>query len=139
MEWDSKALEPISQTDEYGRLFYKCDTLDQDSNSSEPDDPNNRVPCTRAEANLISSETEGGRHRPVLDIDIPCQYVPSTTEGHGHLYFGNAMSWDTYEKLLTALKDAGIIQLGYWAKSLERKATFVRPPWIKKPEKKDVP
>ena len=131
--FDVSPIAPDSLTDEVGRKYYKCENLDANSDINAPDMAEGRSECTRAEANLISSETNVGTHKPVLDIDIPCRYVPSSTEGHGHLYIDSPLPWVAYEKLLTCLKDAGIIQVGYWKRSLERKATFVRPPWIKKP------
>lgn len=71
-------------------------------------------------------------HRPVLDIDFPAKLVPSSTPGRFHLYLDKPMSWAAYEKLLTALADAGIVERGYVRASIERGATFVRLPWIKK-------
>lgn len=44
--------------------------------------------------NLISSLCDDEMHRPALDIDVPCRVVPSSTEGHCHIYFDTlALSW----------------------------------------------
>lgn len=71
-------------------------------------------------------------HRPVLDIDIPARLLPSSTPGHHHLYLDIDVPWDKYEALLKALADARVIEEGYVLAALERKATFVRLPWVKK-------
>lgn len=123
--------------DEQGRGFYFVEDLDKRDRSGSSDDLNaidreRRVPVTKDEANLISSQCQDGLHRPVLDFDIPARYVPSTTEGHGHLYIDLGLDWEKYEKLLVALGDAGILEDGYVKAALRRKATFVRPPWVKK-------
>lgn len=73
-------------------------------------------------------------HRPVLDIDFPVKLVPSSTEGHFHLYLDKEMPWSTYKNLLNALAAAGIIEKGYAAASIARGYSTVRLPW----EKKDI-
>lgn len=71
-------------------------------------------------------------HKPVLDLDIPAVLLPSSTEGHFHLYIDKEMSWKSYKKLLTVLAEVGIIEEGYLRASVARKHTAVRLPWIKK-------
>jgi hypothetical protein len=86
------------------------------------------------DANVIASRIGGGRdHFPVLDLDIPHWYVQSSTPGHAHLILGVRVTRDGYDKLLTALERAGIIQYGF-AESGRRSefGTTVRLPWIKK-------
>lgn len=85
------------------------------------------------EYNLIGSLCNDGRHRPVLDIDIPVRLVPSSTQGHGHLYLDtDPMSWDDYQELLGALAKAGIISDDYKAHSVRNGMTLVRPPHHRK-------
>jgi hypothetical protein len=87
-------------------------------------------------ANIVSSELSGlweGWHAPALDIDIPCEFIPSSTEGHGHLYFPQTrLTWEQYEKLLDVLDECGIIEPGFCAASKERKATYLRLPGVVK-------
>lgn len=68
------------------------------------------------DANLVSSiayeMVSGSYHYPVLDIDMPCELLPSTTPGHHHLVIQKLMSAEKYEALLNALRDAGILQQG---------------------------
>jgi len=71
-------------------------------------------------------------HKPILDIDFPAKLVPSSTEGHFHLYLDKELSWEQYEKLLRALADAGIIEQGYANASIERRYSAARLPWVKK-------
>jgi hypothetical protein len=73
-------------------------------------------------------------HRPVLDIDFPAHLIPSTTEGHFHLYLDKAVTWEKYERLLTVLGEVGILEQGYVDASIARGYSSVRLPWVKKPE-----
>jgi hypothetical protein len=125
----------MSSTDEFGRKFYFCEGLDDGGNSDEEDHSEKRTECDRDSANLISSDCGQGVHAPVLDIDFRCRLFPSSTDGCFHLYIDKPMAWDTYEKLLLAMQEAGILQPGFVKNSIARKATFVRPPWVKKPAK----
>lgn len=72
------------------------------------------------------------QHRPVLDLDFPAYVVPSSTDGHCHLYLDRAMSWETYRTLLHALAAAGVLEQGYVGASVDREHTTVRLPWVKK-------
>ena len=74
----------------------------------------------------------GDRHRPVLDIDFPAHLVESSTPGHYHLFLDKEMSWPEYAKLLLALQHAGVLQQGFVNASLQRGASHVRLPWVKK-------
>lgn len=86
-----------------------------------------------SEANLVTSATgKGDWHLPVLDLDIPHKYVPSTTEGHGHLYLDAPVRWDDYRALLETLGRLGILEQGYVRASVAKGATMVRKPGVKK-------
>lgn len=99
---------------------------------------------TQTEAQIVSSllvdETgvadaiygKGGLHRVALDIDLPVVVMPSTQEGHFHLYIDKEMTWEKYEKLLFALVEAGIVEPGYHDMAKKRRATHLRTPWTKK-------
>lgn len=84
------------------------------------------------EAHVICSQRADGMHRPILDIDFPVHVVPSSTEGHFHLYLDKPMDFDAYQELLKALARAGIIESKYASVSLARGYTSVRLPWIRK-------
>lgn len=71
-------------------------------------------------------------HRPVLDIDFPAKLIPSSTEGHFHLYLDKEMTWEQYEKLLLALVEADILEPGYVSASIARGHTCVRLPGVSK-------
>lgn len=73
-------------------------------------------------------------HRPVIDLDVPHTYVPSSTPGHGHLYLDVDLTWAKYEALLEHLQDLGIIQPGFLLSAKANKASAVRLPWLRKPE-----
>lgn len=94
----------------------------------EPSDPR---------AMLVSSEADsefGELHYPALDIDFPAELVPSSTEGHFHLYLDCGMKWRTYKRLLKELARAGVIEKGYYGASVARGATMLRLPHVKKGE-----
>lgn len=113
--WYSPSLQDSSMLDEQPELL-------------EPDDEH--------PYNLVSSLCEDGFHRPALDIDIPVQLVPSSTEGHFHLYFpATKLTWEEYLLLLKALADAGIIEQNYLKHAMRRKQTTLRPPHVKKERK----
>lgn len=84
------------------------------------------------EANLVSSLTSKGLHRPVLDLDFPCQLVESSTPGHYHLYLETEMGWSEYDELLECLTRLGLLEQGFYTASQKEKQTYVRPPWVKK-------
>lgn len=133
------------------RIFFRLDTLDE-STSYEAEQPNTfRVPCDEADANLVSSLCKNGKHMPVLDLDgmdpmtaiervtellglrhFPGRAVPSSTDGHYHLFVDHEMEWQDYSKLLDVLVFEGVIQAKYASASKERQATFVRKPGIYK-------
>lgn len=71
-------------------------------------------------------------HRPILDIDFPAMLIPSSTEGHFHLYLDRPMKWKVYKKLLQALAEVGIIEPGYAGASIERRASYLRLPGVPK-------
>lgn len=130
----------MSDTDEFGRKFYFCEDLDRSVDSKSDTNAwfKEQETADKDHANLVSSICADGMHRPVLDFDFPCRLIPSTTPGNGHLYIDKPMTWEAFEALLTALRDAGLLQPGFVKNSIKRKATFVRPPWIKK-QPKDAP
>lgn len=74
-----------------------------------------------------------GYHKPVLDIDFPAALIPSSTEGHFHLYLDKELTWDNYVELLKVLAKCGIIEQGYANASIDRTHTSARLPWVKKP------
>ena len=76
--------------------------------------------------NLISSKTTDGRHMPIIDLDFPHSYVPSSQEGHGHLYLDVPISRWRYVVLMTGLFVGKQIELGYYVWSLRRGGNFVR-------------
>lgn len=117
------------------RLFHKAnlDSVPEYGNDGMPIEKIAEVKSVE-DANLISSKITNlaGWHAPVLDLDFPCVLVKSSTPGHYHLYLNKIMSWERYVKLLKALKDAGLIEEGYYQASIARGATFVRPPGVHK-------
>lgn len=117
----------------WGRRVYEVDEWKLGSSrNGQPNWNDGRVEVTFAEdAVLVSSEQlENDGHLPVLDLDIPHHYVPSTTPGHGHLYLDTPLTTFEYGELLEVLQRLRIIEPGFRQGFIERGATFARLPWI---------
>ena len=123
------------------RLHWQARTLEITTKSDRPlwrellayrlaDD---RCECSALTANLVSSRTTDGTHLPVLDLDLPHQYVPSSRPGHAHLYLDVELGRLRWLLLMTVLYWCGIIDKGFFWWSLRRGANFVRVPGLYKP------
>lgn len=91
-----------------------------------------REPCDGDGANLVSSHLPDGRHAPVIDLDVPHSYAPSSTPGHAHLYLDVPMPRWRMWALLAGLRASGVIEPGFFWWSLRRGGTFVRPEGVRK-------
>lgn len=87
-------------------------------------------------ANLVCSDIKGSEdgswgskpmHKPVIDIDLPCQLVQSSP-GKFHLYIDHEVAEAAYWKLLEAFVTAGIVEDGYVSASRRRGYSAVRHP-----------
>lgn len=102
--------------------------------------PRGFVPENSSLANVVTSLHENstwateGRHALLLDLDIPATLVPSSTEGHNHLYIDvpDGIPEDKWLVLIRALADAGVIEEGYAQASIERGYTALRLPGVTK-------
>lgn len=111
-----------------GRLYWYSEKLETDPGWED----NMKLVSSSAAANLIGSLTETGKHKPTLDIDLPCQLVESKTEGHYHLYIDKELTHDQYERLIETLADLGIVSEGIRKQFRKRGMTCLR----SKPENK---
>lgn len=88
------------------------------------------------QANAISSEYGSsfwkGKHMLFLDLDIAHVYVPSTTEGHGHLIVQTMLSQEAMQECLDVLAKHGVVQEGFAKAAAHRKSAWLRVPWFKK-------
>lgn len=98
-----------------------------------------RAPSSIEDATLISSEIfrtsekrEDTWHQVLLDLDMSAKIVPSSTPGHGHLYINKVLRHDQYYYLLTALRNAGIIESGIVKQFEKHGCTTLRLPHVKK-------
>lgn len=91
---------------------------------------------TMAEADVVGSLTEGCgslTHQLAIDLDHQCYLVPSETSGHFHFFIDRPIEHDAYMALLEALKNAGLIEEGYFLAAKARGQTFVAVrPWKKR-------
>lgn len=89
------------------------------------------------EANVVTSKRDkGNMHALLLDIDVPAYLVPSSREGHSHLYIDVVADTAAYMNLLDALAACGVIEEGYASASRKRGMTVLRLPWVKKSQGK---
>lgn len=78
-------------------------------------------------------------HMPVIDIDHPCRLVPSSTEGHFHLYVDVPMTKREMLRLLDALVVAGVVEEGFAEGAHHRGMAMVRKPGVKKGDSRIEP
>jgi hypothetical protein len=122
------------------RVYRVVDFIDPDY-----DNQNAGVIVPEQDANIVTSEltAPGNWHAPVLDLDIPHRYVPSSTEGHGHLYLDIAVPFDQMMEWLDKGVELGIFETGWYNAALTRGFTAVRKEGIVKTDAerkaKDVP
>ena len=109
-----------------------------------------RADVDHDEANAVSSRIrnddydfslEPDRHVIALDLDIPAYLIPSSTEGHSHLYIDvpDGVRHDDYMELITLLGRIGVLEDGYVAVSLKRGFTDLRLPWVAKGPRRERP
>lgn len=141
----------------FGTQWFRWEKLEVPPSTEEDGlyiSPEVRTSVPAGEGNLVSSLTGHDKngndlgdafdyyrstHKPVLDVDLPCALVPSTTPGHFHLYIDKEMPWNDYIQLLDILAWLGIVEPGYVNAAKSRGATFVRAPGVKKvPAEVDV-
>lgn len=96
-----------------------------------------RERCAKENANLVSSRTERGWQKPILDLDFPHEYVSSSNMPEGknqraHLYLNVEIPTWRWVCLMIGLRIGGVVEFGYVAWSLRRGANYVRPPGVAK-------
>lgn len=85
-----------------------------------------------SQANVSSSLLTNGKHAPAIDLDIEAALIPSSTEGHSHLYINHELSWKQYRRLLRVMRDVGLIQDGFYYSAIRRGSTLLRLPHVRK-------
>ena len=135
--------------DFFGRKFRTNVVFDPDSNQPQSPDGWAKVTGTECpmsmDATLVVSETTRSwfafedmslkstpTHAPVIDLDGPHHYEPSSTPGHGHLYLNKDMSFDSMVEILEVLVKHGIVQQGFLDATKQRGFAAARTPWTKK-------
>jgi len=116
---EGQVLQTVTNLDDYDVQSGRFDTGDKED--------------AQVITSLVRKDIGSRTHKVVIDLDLPAQPIPSSTEGHFHLYIDHEMEEDVYMELLTALGKAGLVEPGYVRASHERKLTAVRLPWIHKP------
>lgn len=96
-------------------------------------DPNMHIPCFDVD---ISKEVAYS----IVDEVFPesaARWVPSSTEGHHHVYINYAYTWEDYKerlKILTMKRNQfnTVVELAYFSHSCRHGGTIVRMPHIKR-------
>lgn len=94
-------------------------------------------PADTEDAVLVTSRYKGEgieTHALLIDLDVPHVYVPSSTEGHGHLLVDVKLTEREWQTTMRLLSEVGVVGRGYTWASLERGFASLRLPWIKKKE-----
>jgi hypothetical protein len=63
---------------------------------------------------------------------MPAWLIPSSTEGHSHLYVQCNLPWEVVSRILRQFTEAGVVERGYRQVSEKRGFTALRLPWIRK-------
>lgn len=85
------------------------------------------------DAQLISSRIGPHQHRVILDLDMECELIQSSTPGRYHLYLNKILEEEQMDTLITTLVQVGILEDGI--KKLQwdiDKELTLRLPWVKK-------
>lgn len=118
------------------------------SHGGQYDPLDDRVERPLEEANVVSSilkpqtgddifsDWPEDRHILAIDVDYPAYSVPSSTEGHCHVYFAvpGGLKQSALMEILEVLGKHGVIEEGYAKVSQMRGRTDLRLPWIEKSE-----
>lgn len=83
------------------------------------------------------NEPDGCRfHGLLIDLDVPAWLVPSSTQGHGHLYVDLHLNEDKLWPFLEAAAEIGLVEEGYVRACKSRGMTSLRAPWVRKGEER---
>jgi hypothetical protein len=118
-----------------GNELLKVHLYDDYSRWQDAEPGNRETVAELADADVVTSavaHSERLVHRPVIDIDLPCKLVPSTTPGHFHLYIDKVIPSDAYFDLLDTLAEVGIVEKGFARAARVRGYSAARLPWVKK-------
>jgi hypothetical protein len=93
--------------------------------------------------NLVTSLIEGfnvsdnsfacNNHAVTLDIDHPCELLPSSSPDKYHLYIHKPINWYQYLNIMKAFVQAGIVEEGFVTAAKHNKFTALRLPGVTKP------
>lgn len=65
-------------------------------------------------------------------LSVPARLVPSSTQGHFHLYLETRLRWDDYLGLMRRMVDAGLLEKDWVDMNERRRMAMLRKPGIKK-------
>lgn len=124
----ASSSEPFSQDERSEASLTKANTI-----SSRVKDDRKKYRLRSTTTNPIEHyKLEGEVHKPVLDLDMPCILLDSSTPGHHHLLIDHEIPWEKYEKLLRVMEECDLLEAGYVEASIARRGSYIRAPWSKK-------
>jgi hypothetical protein len=62
----------------------------------------------------------------IFQLIVPAKLVPSSTEGHFHLYLETEMDWPDYLRLMRAMVEAGLLEKEWVDMNERRKMAMLR-------------
>lgn len=68
----------------------------------------------------------------VIHLTVPAKLVPSSTEGHFHLYLETGMDWPDYLRLMRFMAEAGLLEKEWVDMNERRQMAMLRKPEYKK-------
>lgn len=88
---------------------------------------------SQKQANLVGSLDldNANYHFPVIDLDFDALLLPSSTEGHHHLYLQKQVTHDKYLAMLEAMVDAGLVEKGYLTSARKKGQTYAIKPGLR--------
>jgi hypothetical protein len=140
---DYKEFLDLCRWQQSGNVVFRGGGSDVDLNQS---DEIKEAPLS--ESNCVTSkvpppmpgiELAFDYHRPLLDLDMRCLLIESTTPGHYHLYIDKVLTWEQYKEVLEVFGRVGILQRGFVDAAMRRKRTQLRTPWTKKEQPQSEP
>jgi hypothetical protein len=123
--------------------YITADEFGTDMDTQQPIGDGRRVVTDGLEyAEALGSKVTGplsavdDMHVVAIDVDVPAWLVPSSTDGHGHLYVHLPCPVPTEDlfEFLDAAAVIGLVEPGYVSACRSRGMTSVRAPWIRKGE-----
>lgn len=75
---------------------------------------------------------DGGAAATLFTLNVGAKLLPSSTEGHFHLYIDHETTWNKFLQLMGVMYAAGFLGLDYFQMCVQSEMSFVRKPGVTK-------